>query len=780
MPQAPDTRPPVADAARDADGAPSATVEPTSREALRRSTSERLRASQANEDAATVARLDARLGAYTGAILCAAGCLLLVTQALPLAHKPPFWAHALLTGVAAILGLVLLVLARRDRANLNLLFGATFVAVGIIAVLVALSGAMRSVYAELYLFPVIHAAAFQTRRRLMVVLVVVSAAFLAPVAYHPGNPDFAAIALICMPPAVLAAAVLSVVTDAQRRQRAKIVAREVEARRLAENDALTGLGNYRMFWRHLDAEVARCRRHREVFSLVIMDLNGFKAINDEHGHQCGDQALRQVADALGEALRSEDVCCRQGGDEFAVIAVRAEEAEAEELAERLISAVAALEVPGAPDRRLGASAGWATFGRPATTADELILRADEALREAKRQRRRMGGIARAHEAGDPPPAGRHAVAVEDGHANGGTSPAGGEAPPSSNGSAARLVVLSGYARALSAARDERAIAETTVAHLMGAVDATTAMVLRCEGPEDPLRPLAAAGDGRASGPGASPGALARPVLRTARRERRSALATGEPTGDGPRSELAVPVLVDGEVWGCLLTQSDRPDAYTDADRDLAEGIATQMARALAWGRVLEQLSGTDFGELYRLTGGVQLTASESRRVIDLAWRVGRRLDFSPVALRSLYLAALFQDAGAVGVPAELTGKAGELSSAERAVLHEHPVIAERLLRPFPLLREAAGIIRSERERFDGAGYPDGLSGDRIPLPARVLLACQAWVAMTSPRPWRAQLDFSSAREELERAGGSQLDPRVVAALLSELDAERAESTVAPA
>jgi len=769
----------VADAARDADGPSSSTPERAGSEALRRSTSDRLRASQTIEDDATVARLDARLGAYTGALLCAAGCVLLVTQALPLAHKPPFWTHALLTGLTGILGLVLFVLARRNRASLDLLFGATFVAVAVIGVLVALSGGMRSVYAELYLFPVIHAAAFQTRRRLGVVLIVVSAAFLAPVAYRPGDPDFAAIALICMPPAILAAAVLSMVTDAQRRQREKIVARELEARRLAENDALTGLGNYRMFWRHLDAEVARCRRHGDVFSLVIMDLNGFKAINDEHGHQCGDPPLRQVADALGEALRSEDVCCRQGGDEFAVIAVRAEQTEAQELAERLTSAVAALRVPGAPDRRLGSSAGWATFGHPATTADELILRADEALREAKRQRRRMGGIARAHEAGEPPPAGRHALRAGDDHATGAASAGGGEPTPSSNGSATRLVVLSGYARALSAARDERAIAETTVAHLAGAVDATTAMVLRCEAAEDSLRPLAAAGDGRVSAAGDSSAALARPVLRTARRERRSALAAGDPRGAGPRSELAVPVVVEGEVWGCLLTQSDRPDAYADADRDLAEGIATQMARALAWGRVLDRLSGTAFGELYLLTGGVQLTVSESRRVIDLAWRVGRRLHFSPVDLRSLYLAALFHDAGAVGVPAELTGKPGALSSAERAVLHEHPVIAERLLRPLPLLREAAGIIRHERERFDGAGYPDGLVGDRIPLAARVLLACQAWVAMTSPRPWRPELDFSSARSELEHAGGSQLDPQVVAELLAELDAERSESA-APA
>ncbi len=772
MHDAPDNRrSPAAPGARsDAESPPRAITA-----ALRRSTNDRLRVSAGLEgEGEGEARPDARLGAYAGAMLCLAGCLLLATQPLPLAHKPPWAAMAILAGLTAILGLVLLAFAHRDRATPNLLLAAAIAAIALIAVLVSQSGGMRSVYAQLFLFPLVHAAAFQTRRRLVVVVVLTSAAFLAPVAYRPSDPQFIAIAIICMPPAILAAALLSVVTHAERRQRAKIVTREVEARRLAENDALTGLGNYRMFWRQLDAEVARCRRHAEVFSLVIMDLNGFKAINDEHGHQCGDEALRRVADALRETLRSEDVCCRQGGDEFAVIAVRAEEAEATELAERLTAAVAGLDVPGASGRRLGASAGWATFGRPASTADELILRADEALREAKRRRRHMGEAAPTREGGRRESSGEHAVGRTDGGRN-------GEEPASStfNGSATRLVIVSGYARALAGARDERAIAETTVAHLAGAVDATAAMVLRCEANGAPLRLLAAAGEAHLAA-AASPAALERPVVRTACSERRSAVAAGDYASADARSELAVPVLVDGEVWGCLLTQTDRRDAYRDRDRDLAESIAIQMARALGWTAVLDRLAGTDFGELYRLAGCVQLTAAESRRVIDLAWRVGRRLRFETTELRALYLAALFQDAGAVGVPAELTGKPGELSAAERAVLHEHPVIAERLLRPFPLLREAAGIIRHERERFDGAGYPDGLAGERIPLAARVLLACQAWVAMTSPRPWRSELDFSSARAELERVGGSQLDPRVVEALLTELDTELASAAPAPA
>jgi len=78
-------------------------------------------------------------------------------------------------------------------------------------------------------------------------------------------------------------------------------------------DGLTGAGNYRMFWLRLEAESARARRHGEPFSLVLLDLNGFKPINDELGHVTGDEALRRVADTLRGVVRGEDVVCRQAG-----------------------------------------------------------------------------------------------------------------------------------------------------------------------------------------------------------------------------------------------------------------------------------------------------------------------------------------------------------------------------------------------------------------------------------------------------------------------------------
>jgi HD-GYP domain-containing protein (c-di-GMP phosphodiesterase class II) len=116
---------------------------------------------------------------------------------------------------------------------------------------------------------------------------------------------------------------------------------------------------------------------------------------------------------------------------------------------------------------------------------------------------------------------------------------------------------------------------------------------------------------------------------------------------------------------------------------------------------------------------------------------------------------------------------GDLRDEERAVLREHASIGERMLRGLPLLSEAAPIVRHEHERFDGTGYPDRLAAEQIPLAARILLACDAFVSMTSPRPWRPPRSTQSAHAELSRVAGTQLDPRVVDVLLGILGATTA-------
>ncbi|MBS1870918.1 MAG: diguanylate cyclase [Actinobacteria bacterium] len=553
--------------------------------------------------------------------------------------------------------------------------------------------------------------------------------------------------------ALLAGATLAYAVATLRREHDALVRREADALRMAELDDLTGLGNYRMFMRQLTAEVARSRRYEDPFSLVLLDLDGFKAINDELGHLAGDDALRLVAVALRDTLREEDVCCRQGGDEFAVIAVRAGEDEARELAERLAQAIADIPFGEHGERRLGTSVGWATFGAPARSVDELILRADAALRQAKRtngdaMRDGGGGVRAAREAGTLERAG------------GGASPLN------------RIQLLAGLARALPSSRDERALAETTVAFLAGAFDTVGAAVVGL-GADDGVR-LAALSSGDADADVAQ--------LLTGQPLARRALAAAGPAvsdddverrwvdGSRVRSEMAVAIRDETRTWGWLLVASDRPRAYELPERAMAEAIAEQLGRALTCRRLLDRLRDAGFGELYRVAvGSAAASGTESWRIAELAWQTGRALGLSDDELRALYLAALFHDVGTVGVPAVLMSHPGELRDDERAVLREHALIGERMLRGLPLLREAAPIVRHEHERFDGTGYPDRLAGDQIPLAARILLACDAFVSMTSPRPWRPARSSAAAHAELRRVAGTQLDPHVVEALLGVLE-----------
>ena len=106
-------------------------------------------------------------------------------------------------------------------------------------------------------------------------------------------------------------------------------------------------------------------------------------------------------------------------------------------------------------------------------------------------------------------------------------------------------------------------------------------------------------------------------------------------------------------------------------------------------------------------------------------------------------------------------------------MEHHPVAAERILSPLGFLDDVRGLVRHQHERWDGGGYPDGLAGDEIPLGSRVILACSAYDAMLSERPYRPARTPGEARGELRRCAGTQFDSRVVEALLAVLDAQAA-------
>lgn len=122
---------------------------------------------------------------------------------------------------------------------------------------------------------------------------------------------------------------------------------------------------------------------------------------------------------------------------------------------------------------------------------------------------------------------------------------------------------------------------------------------------------------------------------------------------------------------------------------------------------------------------------------------------------------LLHDSGKVGVPERILNKPGPLTAAEWRVMRTHPLIGYQMVAGIPFLKNAAEIVRSHHEMFDGSGYPAGLKRDQIPLPARVFSAVDAFDAMTTDRPYRAALEIGRAMDELTKMAGTQFDPEVV-------------------
>jgi two-component system, cell cycle response regulator len=153
-------------------------------------------------------------------------------------------------------------------------------------------------------------------------------------------------------------------------------------------------------------------------------------------------------------------------------------------------------------------------------------------------------------------------------------------------------------------------------------------------------------------------------------------------------------------------------------------------------------------------------------VAELAEAVARRLGVSNNELSRIRQAAELHDVGKLAIPEEILSKPGSLTGDEWEFVKRHPLIGERILAAAPDFGGAARLVRSSHERWDGAGYPDKLSGPEIPLGARIISVCDAFDAMTTSRPHAAQLGPEDAMREIARCAGTQFDPEVVAAFAS--------------
>ena len=160
------------------------------------------------------------------------------------------------------------------------------------------------------------------------------------------------------------------------------------------------------------------------------------------------------------------------------------------------------------------------------------------------------------------------------------------------------------------------------------------------------------------------------------------------------------------------------------------------------------------------------TEGHSKRVTAYTIALARAMGVGGPQIRIVARGAFLHDIGKMAIPDAILLKPGKLDPEEQAVMREHCVRGYNILRKIPFLKEAAEIVFSHQERYDGTGYSRGLKGDEIPLGARIFSVADTLDAITSDRPYRKANTFQAARREIERCSGTQFDPAVVKVYLS--------------
>jgi putative nucleotidyltransferase with HDIG domain len=155
------------------------------------------------------------------------------------------------------------------------------------------------------------------------------------------------------------------------------------------------------------------------------------------------------------------------------------------------------------------------------------------------------------------------------------------------------------------------------------------------------------------------------------------------------------------------------------------------------------------------------TEGHSKRVTAFTIAIARAMELPQERVRVIARGAFLHDIGKMAIPDAILRKPGRLTAEEQVTMREHALLGYQMLRKIPFLQEAAEIVYSHQERYDGSGYPRGLRGDQIPLGARIFAVADTFDAMTSDRPYRAAQSTSSGRREIERNAGKQFDPEIV-------------------
>jgi len=532
---------------------------------------------------------------------------------------------------------------------------------------------------------------------------------------------------------------------------------------LALTDALTGLPNRRSALACLASKWQDAQARRKPLTCLMMDADKFKEVNDDHGHDAGDKVLRLLARKLRESVRTNDVVCRMGGDEFMVILPDTPAKGAQAVAEHLREAVAGLSVPlgnGAWEGSI--SIGGATSNPRMNDPSALIKAADAALYVAKRSGRNQ-----THLTGNT---GKESVTVVETEEPQKITPA-------------LNVVLDAITGASSLNERLRRLH----VHLLETVPTVDRVACALyDAKEDMLRTFINStrkGEAIASyefklSKSSSLSQLAEsgkfrvlddiPKLITPTNEHSQWLLE-----QGYRSSFTAPLYHNGLFIGLVFYDSTEPAAFTPiVQRDLVHNsnlINTTLSGEITV--VQAMLSSTrlarDFANMRDFETGSHLDRM-ARYARIIARALAPVYELSDEFVEHVGLFAPLHDIGKIGIPDQILLKPGKLNPEERKIIER--IVHDFGLYEMPQLDLLRNIVLCHHEYLDGSGYPRGLKDDKIPLEARIITVADIFDALSCQRPYKERWSAENSLNELHRmVDAGQLDATCVAALEQNID-----------
>lgn len=534
---------------------------------------------------------------------------------------------------------------------------------------------------------------------------------------------------------------------------------------LATTDALTGLWNRGHFFEQAQRVFAAAQTQHADLTVILMDIDNFKWVNDTFGHLAGDEALRTVAQKSRSMLRTTDLIGRYGGEEIITLLPYTDASIGYRIAERLRVTLARTMI----HTDQGTLALTASFGLAVYTLDDqdadlemVIDRADRALAFAKRTGKNRV-VAWSPEMILP------------------------EMPQFSGVNQQtfqrRAEAILRVSTRLNTNLDLPTLLETICTETLRSIRVNVASIHLYQPERDVLKLVEVVGIP------AEYKQQARPLPMATYRKL-----------NGTAPVMVIPDLLDvdelpnpllyrlydlrtfaaatmyhaGKLIGMLgIGTRNTVHAFKPDELELLRVLAEQAALAISNARLFSELSEAYTATLQGWARAVDLrdhdTAAHSFRVTEMTVRLAQAMGIAEPELTHIRRGALLHDVGKLGVPDRILLKQGSLDADEWVAMRQHPQYAYNLLSPIAFLRPALDIPHYHHERWDGSGYPHGLRGAEIPLAARIFAVVDVWDALRFDRPYRTAWPETEVRAYLQLNAGVLFDPEVVAMFFQILD-----------